>query len=170
MKIGHIRIRERGPTPRRLVKVYNASSKEAYYDVGLHFHSDMRDERFTNEHAEKAGYHKRKGEAQPRESKSFRRSYTGRKFRQFGHTRPMEFSGDTRQAMRTASISSTSKSVRVRYPGSNKLSYKHPKSQIKMQDEFRTLLDSEITTLAELFDRRVDDLMAANQETSTTTI
>ncbi len=73
------------------------SQKEAWRDVAWEFHTNYRDKRFTPEHAIAAGYTRRKGELIPRDTKAFRQSYTGRKLRMFGHTNPLQFSGDTRE-------------------------------------------------------------------------
>lgn len=149
MEIRAVKVTDRGATPRRMLKVHNAANKIAWYQTGLHFHGHMRDNRFTEAHAREAGYKKRKGESLPKGSKGYRRSYTGRKERKWGHTRPLEFSGRTRDAVRTARITSTSKGARVSYSGASTLNFKHPKSQIRMNEEFRTITRAESEQLGE---------------------
>ena len=93
-----IQIRERGPVPRNMRRVWNVASKTSFLAAADFFDDNLRDRRFTEAHARAAGYKRRKGELQPRGSKSFRRSYAGRKLRDHGHQRPLEFSGKTRDA------------------------------------------------------------------------
>lgn len=158
------RIRERGATPRGMRKAFNAAARAAWYATALFFHSVYRDRRFTEEHAREAGYARRKGELLTRGTKAFERSYTGRKLRLFGHTRPLEFSGRTRAQVRAASISSTSKMGKAAYPGASKFSFRHPKSKIRMQDEFRRITDREADELGQYFDEQLDQELK-NQDT-----
>lgn len=151
-----ITVRERGPVPRGMRKAFNAASKRAWADVGVYFHEHLREARFTEEHARAVGYTRRRGEAMPRGTKAFRRSYTGRKLQRFGHTRPLEFTGDTRRAMRTATLAPTSKGVKVRYPGARAFNFRHPQSQVRMNEEFRRLTHAETMLLAEVYDRQLD--------------
>jgi hypothetical protein len=149
-------IRDRGTTPRGMRKAYSAASREAWFATAVQFHTVYRDRRFTNEHALEAGYGRRKGELLARGTKAFQRSYTGRKLRMFGHTRPLEFTGETRNKMRAASISSTRNMGRAAYPGASKFSFKHPKSKIRMHEEFRRILPREASELGEYYDEQLD--------------
>lgn len=156
-----IGIRQRGPIGRGMRKAVNAASKVAWHKTAEYFHLYLRDERFTEEHARAAGYTLRKGEGQPRGSKAFARSYTGRKLRSQGHTRPLEFTGDTRRAMNLGfNIKSTSKGGRVAYRSASKFSFRHPKSQIRMSEEFRRLLPSEVAELGRIYDDELDKGLA----------
>ena len=155
--IGTIKIRERGPTPRSMRKVWTASSRTAFADTGEHFHDHYRDRRFTHSHARAAGYKRRKGEGQPVGSKSRKRSYTGRKESRYGHSRPLEFSGKTRDKIETAyKVTSTSKKGRVAYRGARVFNFRPPKSQINMAEEFRRLLPEEEVQLGQHYDSRLD--------------
>ncbi len=149
-------IRDRGTTPRGMRKAYSAAARAAWFATALRFHTVYRDRRFTEEHAREAGYARRKGELLARGSKAFQRSYTGRKLRLFGHTRALEFSGETRNKMRAASISSTRTMGKAAYPGASKFSFRHPKSKIRMQEEFRRILPREADELGQYFDEQLD--------------
>lgn len=151
-----INVRERGTVPRKMKKVFNASKKEAWHDTAVEFHAEYRDRRFTEQHATAAGYTRRKGEGQAFGSKAWRASYTGKKHRMFGHTRPLEFSGESRRAARQVRVSSTSKGSRAAYAGLRKFNFRHPKSQIRMGEEFRRILPREADELAKHFDRALD--------------
>lgn len=158
--IGAIKVKERGNTPRRMKRAYNAASKQTWHAVAMRFHTEYRDKRFTPEHAREAGYALRKGEGQPRDSKAFRQSYTGRKLRLKGHTRPLEFSGETRRAVRATSITSTSTGGKAAYRGASKFNFRHPKSRIRMNEEFRRITRTEARELGEFYDRELDKQLA----------
>lgn len=150
------RIIDRGATPRGMRKAYNAAAKEAWAETGLLFHKEMSDKRFTHRHATEAGYQKRTSK------------YELRKLRQFGHTNPLEFTGRTRRMVRTASITSVSKGVSVRYGGANTLNFRNPKANkpIDMAAEFRTVTEVEANELAKFFDKNLDARLNANATTN----
>jgi hypothetical protein len=153
-----IEIRERGATPRKMRKVMNAAMKETWFETGAFFHSEMSDDRFTHRHATLAGY-------APRTKK-----YTSTKLKKFGHTNPLEFTGRTRRLSRTASITSTSHTVSIRYPGTNTLNFRNPKARnpINLAEEFRRITKPETERLASEYDRKIEQKLAANQETTVT--
>ena len=105
--LGHVKIIERGATPRKLKKAMSAAQKAQWAETGKRFHVAMREARFTDAHAREAHYIKRKGENLAQGSQAYRRSYTGRKAARFGHTRPLEYTGEARRLARSANISST---------------------------------------------------------------
>lgn len=165
-KIRVVGIRERQPLAKGLRRAFNAASKQAWEHTGQYFHDELRDLRFTQLHAEEAGYYKRKGEGQPVGSKSFKRSYQGKKFyspnRGGGRNRanPLEDSGETRQLVRTNySIYAVRNRVEVRYPGARKLNFRNPRSRIRMNEEFKRLTDRELRLLAKVYDEKLDELL-----------
>ena len=159
-------IRERQPIAKGLRRAFGHAKREAWEVTGQHFHDHMRDDRFTPEHAREAGYFKRKGESQPSGSKSFKQSYYGKKFyapnRGGGRNQanPLEDSGKTRELVRTNySVYATRDRVEVRYPGARVLNYRNPRSRIRMNEEFKRLTDSELTTLARIYDNELDRIL-----------
>lgn len=163
-----IEIRERGPTPRGMGKVWRGASKAAFLSTAELFDEVYRDRRFTRAHAEAAGYYKRKGEGLPEGSKAWRRSYAARKQRQHRHQRPLEFSGETRDRLRSGGRrSSTSNSARITYSQARKFNFRHPKSQIRMSEEFTRLIPEEIKQLGQHYDSRLDAELADANFTST---
>ena len=160
-----IKVTERGTVPRKLRKAMNAATKEAWADTGKEFHTEFRDKRFTPEHAREAKYYKRRGEKLPEGSKGWKRSYYGIKYRSAkmggGRNRadPLVKSGETRSLVRSASISSTSKGVKVRYAGARKLNYRNPKSRIRMNEEFVRITDKEEKSLANSFDEKLNEYL-----------
>lgn len=157
-----ITIRERGPTPRKLRKVYTAAKRVAWLATGKLFHLEMRDKRFTSEHGRKAGYAPRQGEVAGL-GRRWWSTYTGQKQKKWGHTRPLEWSGETRRAVKSANITSTTKGARVAYPGARKLNYRRWPTSPHMAEEFRRLLPDEITPLANTFDESLDREMNRDQ-------
>lgn len=158
--LGAITIRERGNTPRGMKRAFNVASAAAWMDTAKEFHEHYRDKRFTTEHAREAGYAFRKGELIPRGTKAFQRSYTGQKLRIKKHTRPLEFSRETRNAVRFANVSSNSKGGKAAYRGASKFNFRHPRSKIRMSEEFRRITRQEANELAEFYDRRLDAHLA----------
>jgi len=153
-----IKVRDRGPIGRGLKSQFNVASKAAWFETAKYFHTNLRERRFDPEHQRAAGFSQRKGQGLPEGSKFYKRSYTGRKQRRFGHTRALEFTGDTRRAIRAARISSTSKGGKASYPGASKFSFRHPRSRIRMQEEFRQILPTEVDELATYYDTQLDAL------------
>lgn len=147
-------IRDRGPTPRGMRKAFNQASKPAWHTTGVHFHTTMADDRFTQRHAVAAGYAPRK------------KRYNFRKFKAKGHTRPLEYSGEARRAAKAATISSTSGMVRVRYPGTRVFNFRHPKSEVNMVKEFTTVLPGEANELAAVYDRDLDGRLKQSNESN----
>lgn len=147
MVIAKFQVRERGATPRKFRKAFNAASKQSWHETGQHFHETMREDRFTQRHATLAGYTPRKNR------------YQAQKFKAKGHTRPLEFSGTARRLTRMASISSTSKGNSVRYPGARVFNFRHPKSDVNMVQEFTTVTQQEADRLAGFYDRQLDKLL-----------
>lgn len=157
--IGVIRIKEYlSLTSGGYKKEMRASLKESWANAGKFFHLNMRDKRFTKEHAMKAGYALRKGEESGIGTKAFFRSYTGRKLKKFGHTRPLEFSGRTRAAVRAANISSTSNGGKVAYAGANTFNYHNPfsKPELRPNLEFRRIIPEEAEQLAKQFNSEIN--------------
>jgi hypothetical protein len=160
-------IRDRGNTPRGMKRAFNAASKAAWHDTAVEFHRNYRDKRFTPAHAAEAGYMSRKGEQIPRGTKAFRQSYTGRKLRKFGHTNPLEYSGETRRKVRSASISSTSKGGKAAYAGASKFNFRHSRSKIRMSEEFQRITAREAESLGQFYDQRLDYHLAQQDASPT---
>jgi hypothetical protein len=148
--IGVIRIKDYSILSKKHEKkALTAQLKQSWFEAARYFHLHMRERRFTQAHATKAGYAKRSTK------------YTSYKFRKMGHTRPLEFSGTARRAMQAANLTSTSKGSRVAYRGARVFNLKNPKSDPKMNlnIEFRSLLREETEELARIIDTSLDGLV-----------
>lgn len=152
-----IKIRERGASPRGMRKVWNAGSKIAFLDAAQFFDDELRDRRFTTAHAAAAGYTQRKGEGLPRGSKAWKRSYYGQKERRYKHNRPLEKSGKTRDKLRSGGRrTSTRDKARISYSQASVFNFRHPKSMVRMSDEFTRVLPEENEQMAHVYDSRLD--------------
>ena len=135
---------------RSLRNDYVAASEPSWEETGRTFHHQYRPKRFTHKHAKEAGYMKRKP------------GYEKKKFRRFGHTYPLVWSGETKRLVATAHIKTrrgTGKfgnqgGVRVSYPGGRKLNLRHKNSKIRMNEEFTRIPDAEATLLGLYFETR----------------
>ena len=155
MKLRPVAIRERGPTPRRFRKSMTKAKRHGWQESARFFHSDLRDRRFTKQHARTAGYGRRS------------RGYTNQKKRRFGHTRPLEFSGDLRRRVRLGRIEATTKVGRAKYPGGQKLNLRNQHSNLNLRLEFTTLTRREATQTAKVFDGEVDRRLKLDKTTET---
>lgn len=166
MQIQALRISQR-KFPRGMQKAHRARSNAAYKEIGAVFLHEHVDIRFTPAHAREAGYARRQGERFAVGSKSFNRSYTGRKFRQFGHVNPLQFTGESRRRAKLgATVRASSQGVRIPFPALRVFNFRHERSQIKMNHEFRVITKRENTKFAGVFDKMYDRLLN-NQPTET---
>jgi hypothetical protein len=155
-----IKVLSHGVVPKNLKAFHREASHRTWEAIGKYFHENMRDKRFSREHAREAGYKPRKGETAPPNSKEHRQSYYYRKLKRhqaIGYDRPgapLVFSGETRELVRTANldVARSGLGVKIKYPGARKLNFKHPKSEIVMSDEFTRITDREAKELSRLFD------------------
>jgi hypothetical protein len=84
--------------------------------------------------------------------------------------RPLEWSGETRKAVRYANINNTSKGCRVTYPGAKKLNYRPRGGRINMAEEFRKIVPDEIAKLATKFDGAYELEMGRDRTTTITQV
>lgn len=128
--------------------VVNRAVKSALAAAATEWHQKYYAGHFTKAGAARYGYVKRKGELIAPGAKPFKRSYTGRKLKKFGHTDPLKYTGETYQLGKVAKIKATRKESRVLLPVG--LNRKHPKSQIRMRDEATRVLPEEARYLREI--------------------
>lgn len=160
-----ITVRDRAPVARGLRRRFNNAMKDAWEQTGDYFHDELVAARFTPQHAQQAGYHARKGQNLPVGSKGFRRSYYGRKFydpnRGGGSNQalPLVNTGETKRAILSGrpNVRATRYGVRVAYSAARVFNLRHPKSRIRMNDEFRRIAPYEIPKIAEKYDQFLDD-------------
>jgi len=151
-----IRVTKTGATPDIAKRAFNNIKKRAYKSVGLFWHaSGMKSEHFTDRGRRKHKYTPRKGERLARSSQAFKKSYSGRKLKKYGHLLPLVYSGVSRAlALSGRRVTATSKGMRaiVSAPGLNR---KHPNSKVDMRDEVTRVTPEEERTLVKLMDDRI---------------
>lgn len=154
----NVTIKTRGAVPSEIRKAYTKGSKRAWAETAKKFHTDLRDKRFSEEHARTARYKKRT------------EKYLEAKQRKFGHTRPLEWSGETRRAVKTARITSTSSRGKAAYAGARKLNFRSGPNAPNMAKEFRHLTSADKKYLAKDYDANLNRELNADQTTSTRTL
>jgi hypothetical protein len=128
--------------------------KPSWQKTGVHWSQHFWEKHFTEAGAAEYAYLPRAGQLLPRGSKRYRESYTGRKERQMGHTRPLEWSGDLKRESRRQMIQATSKGVTVRMRA-RKANWRNPKSRINMAEELGTLSIREQRELRGVLDKGI---------------
>lgn len=170
-------IKERGFCGQALIKEHKNASRTAWLEAGKMWHSTFRDRRFTPAHAKRAGYAPRQGEKPGTDSKTFWNSYAGQKLKRFHHKNPLQWSGDVRARVKTASITATNThysgfgsaattkggGVRIAYPGASKLNYRRWPTSPHMADEFRKVLPDELDAVARAYDTALNQIINQDQ-------
>lgn len=161
----YFQVRTRGPVPGVMKRELNKIFKFAYLRCGLRWHRKFRPKHFTEAGAREYRYKPRKGEKLRRDSKRFRRSYTGRKLRKWGHTLPLVWSGTSRQRSRIPRIKATSKGVRV-IINAPALNFRPKGGRIDMRSEMTHVSARERDELVRLFDKTVDQKLKQIRRTT----
>ncbi len=153
--IGGIAIKYRGPEPTTVKRKLNPAKRKAFGEIGRIWHRSMRPQHFTREGARKYGYLPRAGEQAVKGSKRWKRSYTGRKERKYGHRDPLVYTGYSRMLTRLQDVRASSTRARVvmRAPA---LNLQNPHSKIRMREELTTITDAEANTLVTWYGRHLD--------------
>lgn len=124
----------------------------SYRATGHHWHVRYADKHFTRQGAQEYGYEPRKGEPGNPDPFGFKSSYTGRKFREKGHTNPLEFSGLSRQLARIRDVRATAKGGRIVIHARG-LNRKNPHSNINMREEMTEISSNEERAMLDVFRR-----------------
>jgi hypothetical protein len=110
-----------------------------YWDKYVDFH-------FSKAAANKYHYTPRSGE--PGSGAAFKGSYVANKLKQHGHTRPLEYTGDTRQRTRAMRgkirVVKSGKNPRIILTYPQGFNRRHKDSDIRMGDEIRAVAGDEI--------------------------
>lgn len=138
-----------GPTPKIATRKKNEIYKEGFVAALTIWHAKFSDKHFTNAGATEYRYTPRSGERGSK--RKFKGSYSARKLKKFGHTRPLEFSGESRRRVRASQkIKATSKGGRC-ILSAPALNFRNPKSPINMREEVTRVSPRERTELAAEF-------------------
>lgn len=134
--------------------------KPSWSMTGEYFHRKMLPLRFTKRGGKMLNYAPRRGEEAGGSFQDFRRSYTARKRRKFGHTKPLVYTGESESLAKIRDIRATSKGVRI-VNHARGLNRKHPKSKVVMRDEVRRLADHEGVELTRFLGGQVERQLKA---------
>jgi hypothetical protein len=151
-----IALHKAGPVPSLLKRELNNCHRDAMRWAGEFWHRNFREKHFTNAGSTEYNYTPRSGEPGSDFPGRFAQSYTGRKLKKFGHTRPLEYKGESRRRTRSPRIVATAKrgeaSVRVVMdaPGLNR---RYAGSQINMRAELVTISAGEAPQIVAQIDR-----------------
>ena len=160
------RVTQTGPMPKELIKRLPKFKKEAFIEAGKLWHRHYRPKHFTLKGAREYGYAPRSGERGS--GRGFKGSYTARKLKKFGHTRPLVYTGESAQLARILDVRGTSKGSRtiIHARGFNR---RNPKSEINMRDEMTRISDREAQQLTgfigRMMNREMGKLLVVRSET-----
>lgn len=151
--IGFIRITERGPTPGQSREVWNAAQKAAWLSDAQMWVANFRAKHFTAAGAAEYKYARRTAK------------YEADKQRRFGHTRPLEYTGESRQRTTNAAASSTSRrgTVRMNAPA---LNFRNPKGAANPRLELTTISQREAELLTANHVQHLDAFTARAAQTT----
>lgn len=145
-----------GFVPSNMAKsAFNRMKKRAYRDIGVYWHRRMLPGHFTVLGGRKYNYTPRKGQDESKQSKRFKRSYSGRKWARFHHIKPLVFTGESEHASRIQDVRSTSKGVKV-FLHTPRLSWRPAGGRINPREEVARILPHEEERLVRLFDKTID--------------
>jgi len=150
-------------------RVFNGFLKAAYAFCGAMWHKEMLPKHFTQSGAREYGYLPRKGEPGNPHRKGFWASYTGRKLREKGHRRPLEWSGQSRRLTRIRDVRATSKGAKV-MTHARGFNRRNPHSQINMHQELGRVSWADEKQIGWWFDNRLEHQIRHNEHRSTTRI
>lgn len=160
-----IKLEKKGPVklPRREI---NRQARETYRSMGERWHEKFLREHFLNSATRRYGYTLREGERGG--GKDFLRSYSGRKLRKYGHTRPLVKSGLSEKLAKIRDVRATSKGARV-VIHARQLNRRNPHSDVNMREEVTAVIPSEERDLAAHGDRDLQRRLRAirTQESKT---
>lgn len=154
MDIKTVLVQYSGATPDHMTKRnVNRLKRFAWQELGEWFHKHLMPKRFTQEGARELDYSPRAGEQLGLDRKAFWRSYTGRKLRQKGHTKPLVFSGESEAlATRIRDIRATGKGARV-INHARKLNFHSRRMSMRMNEEVTRISPREAEQLRHEFNK-----------------
>lgn len=145
-----VAIEKRGATPKLVQRELNNIHRETVRTMAQIWATRFRQKHFTNAASAEYGYTPRQGEPGRPGRRGFRRSYTGRKLAEYGHTRPLVKSGDSEQQTRNPRIVATATRAEAKAraimnaPGFNR---RYAGSPIDMRKELTTVSGREAEEL-----------------------
>ena len=160
-----VRFTERGATPNA---DWRPAQRDSWTDVGRLWHNDLRPKHFTHQGAREYGYAPRSGARGS--GRRFAGSYTQRKLKKFGHTKPLVYTGEGEALTRVRVISSNVKRVQVKMTAARKFNFRNPFSNIKMAEELRATSKGDVQKMTNEKAKRLVHHLNRITKTKTTKI
>ena len=138
-------------------KKMNDILRGAWFLVGVHWHKKMRPKHFTEAGAREYRYQRRS------------KAYLKRKLNPKtgpGHTRPLEFSRQSRKLTKIRDVRPTAKGVRI-VMGANKFNFRASINAPNMRDEMTTVSASEQREIERLLGRLIERGIAQDRTRTT---
>lgn len=142
--------------------------KEAWEQAGIFWHKSFRELHFEEGATKRYGYAPRQGEGDRTYRKGFWRSYTGKKLKKYGHTKPLVLSGTSCGLTRLRSIQATANKVRVPLHAPA-LNFHRDPSPVEMWKDATTITTDEGTQIARFMDRYLDSRLRRYHASQTVT-
>ncbi len=157
--LAKFRIKYKGAMPgtKRFAIQLNRAKRGAWTDAGRWWHKILRPKHFTKRGATEYGYQPRSGERGRPYKGGFRRSYTGRKLAEYGHTQPLKLTGKSQAMTRLRDVrpKPKGKGVRVvlRAPA---LNARYKDSNINMRDEMTVISQAEANPIIRIWNKSLE--------------
>jgi hypothetical protein len=149
-----VKVRYGGATPDVTKREWGKICQPGWQETGEYWHAHYRAKHFTAAGAREYGYASRGGENLPHSEKQFRRSYTGRKLKLYGHTKPLVYTGTSEALTRQRDVRATGKLMRV-VLHAPALNFKNAWMKCDMRAEMTRVSDAEQRQLVRVLDRRI---------------
>lgn len=148
-----------GPLEAIRPRAFNVIKRRGYKYIGVFWHKRMRRRHFTKRGGRDYDYAPREGEPGNPGGRGVRNTYTGRKLKMWGHTRPLVFSGLTRALSKIRDVRPTAKGVRI-VMNLPTLNLRRHLDSPPMREEMTRVSPGELTELGKMFAEHVDRNLA----------
>ena len=168
--LSYIKIKERNvPNMKGGRGMLNRSKKAGYLAMGKYWHAIIRPQHFTAAARARYQYDPRKGDPSRPDPYGFRKSYQGQKLKKHGHTRPLEKSGESQAQTRAATVTGSSRHVRIRM-AAGWFGYARRNHDIDLADELTRIDHRDADRLGRVFLRTLDHALDREVQQATTTV
>ena len=140
---------------------FNNAVKGTHKDLGRYWHGALRPKHFTAAGAREYGYAPREGEKSKPGPRGFGSSYTGKKLKKWGHTKPLVWSGESKRRTQKLNLRPTSKRITIKMnaPALNFQAGK--RTDLNMRRELETISDREtVGGISRMYQRLLDRHLA----------
>jgi hypothetical protein len=140
-------------------RVFNRCLKEAYQEMGIHWHTDIRPRHFETAASSRYDYKPRRGEPGNPDPRGWSQSYTGKKAARYGHRNPLMKSGSSREISRLGTVTASARHCRITF-SAGRLGMPGRGNAPDMIDEVTRVDTEDAKELAEVFAEALEDALA----------